>query len=262
MTEALNETATVRELFFSGVPGGPRDALAESLRESGTLAPLVPGVPGLTAVVNREVAAATDGLLSLNLADVAAAGWKRFDALRQAAHRTREAPETEEIVTVASHKIECNQRPTVELFIDGKSIASIQIELQIAMSIAGGLAVVRQARLMEFRSASCTVSGSLAVQQAVIKKRQHQFDLPGAIRLRNGVPLLASDASGVTVDQLAECDSGSQTTTGAWYSDPTRRYELRWWDGSRWTQRVANNGSEMSDPVCCGTVLQPLRTTA
>lgn len=262
MTETLNGTATVRELFFSGVPGGPRDALAESLCERGTLAPLVPGVPGLTAVVNREVAAATDGLLSLNLADVAAAGWRKFDALWQAAHRTRESPDTEEIVTLASHKMECSQRPTVELFIDGKSIATIQIELQIAMNIAGGLAVVRQAHLMEFRTASCTVSGSLAMQQTLIKKRQRQFDLPGAIRLREGVALLASDPSGVTVDQPAESDSESQTTPGAWYSDPTRRYELRWWDGSRWTQRVAINGTEMSDPVDCKTVWHPLRTPA
>jgi hypothetical protein len=28
-----------------------------------------------------------------------------------------------------------------------------------------------------------------------------------------------------------------------------RRYEVRWWDGSRWTHRVANHGHVMSDPV-------------
>ncbi len=260
MTEpALNETATVRDLFFTDVPGVPRDALAESLREHGTLAPLVPGVPGLAAVVNREVATATDGLLSLNLADVAASGWKKFDALRQAARRTHEAPEAEEIVTLASHRIECNQRPSVELFIDGKSIATIQIELQIAISVSGGLAVVRQGRVMGFRTASCTVSGSLAMQQTVIERRQRQFDLPGAIRLRNGVPLLASDATAAI--EVVEGGAGSPMS-GAWYPDPARRYDLRWWDGSRWTQRVAKEGYEMSDPFGCETVSRPLPTSA
>ena len=201
MTEPLNDTATLRELLFGGVPGDAADTLAESLHERGTLAPLVSGLPGLTAVVNREVAATTNGFLSLNLADVAADGWKKFDTLRQAARRSLESPENHEIVTLASHKIECSQRPTVELFIDGRSIATIVIDLNIAMDIAGGLAVIQQARLTEFRSARCTVTGSLAVQQTVIAKRQRQFDLPGAIRLRQGVALLAADEIGPRVGQ-------------------------------------------------------------
>ena len=148
------------------------------------------------------MAVATDGLLTLNLADVAADGWKKFDALRQAARRTREGGETEEeIVALASHKIECSQNPTIELFIDGRSIATVQIDLQIAMDIAGGLAVVRRARLTEIRSARCTVSGSLAMQQTVITRRQRQFDLPGAIGLGQGVALLAPDANGAHLEQ-------------------------------------------------------------
>lgn len=253
----LDETTTLRSLLFSDTVGDPVDALAESLRERGALAPLVPRVPGLAAVVDREVAAATDGLLSLNLADVAATGWRKFDALRQAARRTRDDPEAEEVVTLASHKIECNQRPTVELFIDGRSIATIQIDLGIAMSIAGGRAVVRQARLMEFRTASCMVSGTLSVQQIVIKTSQRQVDLPGAIRLRQGVPLLSADATRAVVDQVVVDRADTQSTPGAWYPDPTKRYQLRWWDGTRWTQRVVNNGSPMSDPHACETVSRP-----
>jgi hypothetical protein len=202
MTEPLTGTATLRDLLFADVPGDASDALAESLREHGTLAPLVSGLPPLTAVVNRKVADATDGVLSLNLADVAADGWRKFDALRQAARRTLEATQTEEeIVTLASHRIEGGQHPTIELFIDGKSIATIQIDLQIAMDIAGGLAVVKRGRLTEIRSARCTLSGSLAMQQTVITRRQRQFDLPGAIRLGQGVALLAPDANGAHVEQ-------------------------------------------------------------
>ena len=214
MTEPLNETATLRELLFGGVPGDAADTLAESLRQHGTLAPLVGGLPGLTAVVNREVAGATNGFLSLNLADVAADGWKRFDALRQAARRSLETPEDEEIVTLATHKIECSQRPTVELFIDGRSIATIDVELKIAIDIAGGLAVVQRARLTGFRSARCTVSGSLAMQQTVITKRQRQFDLPGAIRLRQGVALLAADEIGPRVEHAVVQTVVSRPTPG------------------------------------------------
>ena len=203
------------------------------------------------------MATATDGLLSLNLADLAAAGWKKYEALRQAARRTRDAPTTEEIVALATHKIESSHRPTVELFIDGKSIATIEIDLQIAFTMAGVLAVVRQARLTAIRSGTCTVAGSVAVQQTVITKRQRRFDLPGAVRLRHGVALLEPTASTVPAAQTVVRDARSPDKPEAWYSDPTRRYEFRWWDGSRWTRRVATQGRTISDPVDCEAVSGP-----
>ena len=256
-TAALDDIATVRDLLFGDVPDEPTDVLAKSLREHGTIRALIPGLPGLTAAVDREVAAATDGLLSLNLADVAAAGWKKYDALRQAARRTRDAPTTQEVVALATHNIQSSHHPTVELFIDGKSIATIEIELQIAFTMAGMLAVVRQARLTAIRSGTCTVTGSLAIQQTLITKRQRRFDLPGAVRLRHGVPLLEPAASTVPVAQTVVRDTKSPDKPGAWYSDPTRRHEFRWWDGSRWTQRVATQGRTMSDPVDFETVSGP-----
>lgn len=189
-TAVLDDTATVRDLLFGTAPGGPADALTGALHDHGIVRALIPGVPGLTNAIEREVAAATDGLLSLNLADVAAAGWTKYEALRQAALRTRNAPATEEIVALATHRIESSHHPHVELFIDGKSVATIRIELAVTFSMTGVLAVVRQARLAAIKSGTCTVTGSLTMQQLVVTKRQRRFDLPGAVRLRHGVPLL------------------------------------------------------------------------
>lgn len=33
-----------------------------------------------------------------------------------------------------------------------------------------------------------------------------------------------------------------------WYADPTTRYELRYWDGTRWTEHVASGGVPRIDP--------------
>lgn len=185
----------------------PTDVLAESLREHGTIRALIPGLPGLTGAVGREVAAATDGLLSLNLADPAAAGWKKYEALRQAARRTRDAPTTEEIVALATHRIESSLHPTIELFIDGKSVGTIDVKLSVAFDMAGVLAVVRQARLTAIRSGTCTVTGSLAMQQTVITKRQRRFDLPGAVRLHGGVPLLEPAVGATPIEQPVVADA-------------------------------------------------------
>lgn len=37
-----------------------------------------------------------------------------------------------------------------------------------------------------------------------------------------------------------------------WYVDPTERFFLRYWDGRRWTDRVASGGKESTDPVVQG----------
>jgi hypothetical protein len=197
-TAVLDDAATVRDLLFGTEPRGPAEALTGVLHEHGTLSGLIPGPPGLTDAIEREVAAATAGLLSLNLADVAATGWKKYEALRQAALRTRDAPATEELVALATHRIESSHHPAVEVYIDGRSIATIRIELAITFSVAGVLAVVRQARLTAIRSGTCTVTGSLSIQQLVVTKRQRMFDLPGAVRLRHGVPLLGPSANPVS----------------------------------------------------------------
>src|SRR5947207_3037271 len=39
------------------------------------------------------------------------------------------------------------------------------------------------------------------------------------------------------------------TPPAGWYPDPALRHQARFWDGSKWTERVADNGVEGSDPV-------------
>ena len=252
-TAALNEPATIRDLLFGGGPVDPTEALAESLREHRTVETLVSGFPGLTAeagrAVQHEVATVGTELLSLNLLDLAVAGWNRYESLREAARRTRDAPTTEEVVALVTHRIESSHHPTVELFIDGKSVGKIEVGLDVAFDMAGVLAVVRQARLTAIRSGNCTVTGTLAIDRTDVAQRQRQFDLPGAVRLRHGVALLKPDASNTLVEQPAVSNAQSPSRPANWHPDPTRRYEFRWWDGSRWTHRVATRGRVTSDPV-------------
>jgi hypothetical protein len=33
-----------------------------------------------------------------------------------------------------------------------------------------------------------------------------------------------------------------------WYADPSGRYELRYWDGSQWTEHVSRSGQQFTDP--------------
>jgi hypothetical protein len=33
-----------------------------------------------------------------------------------------------------------------------------------------------------------------------------------------------------------------------WYADPAGRFELRYWDGSTWTEHVSRSGQQFTDP--------------
>lgn len=43
--------------------------------------------------------------------------------------------------------------------------------------------------------------------------------------------------------------SASTTVPPSWLSDPTRRHELRWWDGVRWTEHVLDGNRPAVDPL-------------
>jgi hypothetical protein len=40
----------------------------------------------------------------------------------------------------------------------------------------------------------------------------------------------------------------SPTVPAAWYKDPSGRYEMRYWNGTAWTEHVARGGQQFTDP--------------
>jgi Protein of unknown function (DUF2510) len=259
VTTPFNDTATVRELFFDGGPGEPVDNLTQLMREHDTNVGLFP--PGLIDAARHELAKVTTGFMSANLADVAATGWKKYAALKKAARSTRDDRDATELVSLTTHKITSSQRPSIDLSLDGKRLATVEIALEVALTIDGAIAVVKHARLMEIQAGNCTASGSLSIQGIEMIKKQRKFDLRGAFRLGQGVPLLDTSPTDEEVEPVVLRNSDVPTTPGAWHPDPTGRYESRWWDGSRWTQHVATNGRKMSDPLVSELNSHPVTNT-
>lgn len=44
-------------------------------------------------------------------------------------------------------------------------------------------------------------------------------------------------------------DQGGVSAAAGWHPDPAGRHQFRWWDGARWTDRVADQGAVASDPL-------------
>jgi hypothetical protein len=50
---------------------------------------------------------------------------------------------------------------------------------------------------------------------------------------------------------------GSDPARPDWYGDPSGRYEWRYWDGQRWTDRVRTASAEASSPLKSSFVVRP-----
>ncbi len=72
---AFSDTATAQDLLFGGT-GQPVETLTQLMRERDT--DVGPFPPSLMESARHELAAATAELTSVNLADVMAAGWKKY----------------------------------------------------------------------------------------------------------------------------------------------------------------------------------------
>jgi hypothetical protein len=62
-----------------------------------------------------------------------------------------------------------------------------------------------------------------------------------------GRTVTAPAAIAATATSVAPTASTSNAPA-AWYADPSGRYELRYWDGSEWTEHVARGGQQFVDP--------------
>ena len=68
---------------------------------------------------------------------------------------------------------------------------------------------------------------------------------------------MQSEPSSSTADSAAtpSADSTTPSTTASsssapagWYADPSGRFELRYWNGDKWTEHVSRAGQQSTDP--------------
>jgi hypothetical protein len=62
-------------------------------------------------------------------------------------------------------------------------------------------------------------------------------------------PTTATTATtaGTTTPSVAS-SVGDAVAPAAWYPDPSKRYELRYWNGTAWTEHVSRAGQQFTDP--------------
>ena len=62
-------------------------------------------------------------------------------------------------------------------------------------------------------------------------------------RQTSGAPVAVTAAP----TAMVEATTAGSAAPAAWYADPSKRYELRYWDGKEWTEHVARGGQQFTD---------------
>ena len=117
--------------------------------DPGNLGRALEGLPRATReAAVREVAAATAGLLNVNLIDVLVAGWREHHDLTSAARRTLATPDSTELIQLATHRVTEAQQPYVSVLVDGHRVATLNLDLSVVFDVSALLAGIRAGRLV------------------------------------------------------------------------------------------------------------------
>jgi hypothetical protein len=55
-------------------------------------------------------------------------------------------------------------------------------------------------------------------------------------------------ATETATETAAQSGSSAAAAPAGWYADPAGRFELRYWDGDKWTEYVSRGGQQFTDP--------------
>lgn len=67
--------------------------------------------------------------------------------------------------------------------------------------------------------------------------------------LRTASDKQPAEIESVPVGAIAPAQSTAPPPPPAWLPDPTGRHEVRYWDGTAWTEHVSDNGVQANDPA-------------
>ena len=138
----------------------------------------------------QEAATAAAALLKVDLIDVLARGWREHREIVAAARRTLAAPLSTELVSMATHQVTLEQRPSVSVLVDGQKVATLELGLSIVFDVNALLLGISGGRLIAVHSGRCEITGTLAVQGTDLLVKRTHLELPGVISLRRGIRLL------------------------------------------------------------------------
>jgi hypothetical protein len=140
--------------------------------------------------VVQEAANTVAALLRVDLIGVLVRGWREHRDIVSAARRTLAAPGSTELVSMSTHEVTVDQRPSVSVLVDGQRVVTLDLGLSIVFDVNALLLGISGGRLGAVHSGRCEITATLAVQGTDLLVRHAHLELRGVIPLGRGIRLL------------------------------------------------------------------------
>ena len=137
----------------------------------------------------KEVERITAEVTNLNLVDIIVGAVSTYGELRDAGRRTIGTPDSAEFVELVGHQVTLQNQPSIQLIVNGKQVATVNLLLSLVIDIQALTAVVRHGRLTALQIGRCDVGAFVGIEGTTVVRRQAQLQLPGSIPLGTGIPL-------------------------------------------------------------------------
>jgi hypothetical protein len=186
-------TAPASRPFTSGSFVFADIGVASALEASGAADVVRRQLAGFTQATRneavKEVERITAEVTDLNLVDIIVGAVSTYGELRDAGRRTIGTPDSTEFVELVGHQVTLQNQPSVQLIINGKQVATVNLLLSLVIDIQALTAVVRHGRLTALQIGRCDVGAFVGIEGTTVVRRQAQLQLPGSIPLGTGIPL-------------------------------------------------------------------------
>jgi len=192
-TAGVGSTPSALDLLF-GPDTDAAETLAGKILSPGgdqNLGRALAYLPEMTRrVAVQEAATTAAALLKVNLTDVLVHGWREHRDIVSTARRTLAAPGSTELLSLATHEVTMDKRPSINVLVDGHRVATLELGLSVVFDINGVLLGIGGGRLTAVHSGRCEITGTLAVQGTDLLVKRGRLALPGVFSLRRGIRLL------------------------------------------------------------------------
>ncbi len=192
-TSASEGTPTALGLLFGPNTDAAETLVGEILSPGGdqSLSHALAHLPETTRkAAVQEAASAAAALLEVYPIEVLLRGWREHRDIVSAAQQTLATPGSTELVTMAGHEVTVDQKPSVSVLVDGKQVATLRLGLTIVFDVNALVLGINEGRLTAVHSGHCDVTITLAVQGTDLVVRHAHLELPGAVRIGQGIRLL------------------------------------------------------------------------
>lgn len=147
------------------------------------------------ASVTDAVAKRLEDITDVPLLDLFLAAWKKYQMIEQYADG-KFPPHQSNFVPLAEHSIKSDHHPALEVLVDGQLIAKFVFDISLVLELKGFVLRIEDGRIKEVHTGSMQAKGSIAFHDVVLLEKEfHSVQLPGVIRLSEGISLAAKGAA-------------------------------------------------------------------